>query len=359
METTEITMVANMHSSDTDETTELTTTTTTTTTTTLPPEDDREWEDLMLAGPLVVNYFNLLMVLVSRGSENLVIPENYTVQHVQNTGYLREVLYQLSSSMQSAFQMAYDDLFRTQNAMEQIPDHITATLFLIKSAQNNVLSELFPYPLRNTNRATNEGSTVSNPVVNKFIAVQSIIDELVRILDHTMIVASNKIYFTEANMYAKDIQTQWNVLVKLFRKFSERADLTQTTIHNNFTDPINDAKQANKISSASQRTGQLKNLVPSAVFIDQSAYLLGIMARTYSEISTDHVINQIAESIDIGHLFSESDRILEQRATWQRAVSQSVKVARLAQDRHDGFAATSTNRQAEYNKYLQASIKTK
>jgi hypothetical protein len=331
-----------------------TTTTTTTTTTTLPPEIDREWEDLVLAGPAVVNYLGLFMVLVSRRDEFLIPPAGYTVKYINDVASLRATLLQISSAMQVAFKLTHDDLVRVRGSMNQIPEHVKAGLLLIKTAPDNLLSQLLPYTLRNVDRAANEGSAVSKPTLDRFISIRLMLEEVVTLINSTQLVAGNTDYLIEANIYANDIKTQWDLLVKLFRKFSERADTTQRSINDSFIGPIDEAQRTNGFSSQNQSSDHLARLIPAAIFIDQSSYLLDMMTLTYTDISNDHMVNVIASSKDYLNLEIESVRVTSQRQLWQNTVSQSVKIARLAQERHNQFVDTGPNRQAEYATYLQS-----
>ena len=333
-----------------------TTTTTTTTTTTLAPEIDREWEDLVLAGPGVVNYLGLFMVLTSRKDHALVAPANYTVQYVNNLGSLRSALIQVASAMRTAFKAARDDLNRTRSSMDQIPDHIKAGLLLIKTAPKDLLAQLLPYTLRNVDRAANEGAAVSKPTLERFVNVGLLVDELAILVNAITDAGNNTDFLVEAKAYTNDIETQWNLLIKLFRKFSARADLTQNTITDNFSGPLKQAQTSNGFSAEKDRSDHLDKLIPTTIAIDQSSLLLDMMSRTYSEVSDEHMVNQVESNKAYQSLGSEAVRVMSQRDLWQKTVSQSVKVARLAQERHNDFAGTSPKRQAEYETYLKSAI---
>lgn len=340
------------------ETTTTTTVTTTTTTTTLAPEVDREWEDLVLAGPTVVNYLGLFMVLASHKDQALTPPDGYNVTYLPNIQSLRSILTWISAEMQAAFKMASADLIRTRSSMDQIPDHIKAGLVLIQTAPNDLLSKLLPYTLRNVDRAANEGSVVTKPTLERFVLLGLWFEELVTLLGSTLSSETVKDldYLTEANAYATDIKAQWDLLVKLFQKFSERADLTQRSVINNFIDPTNQVQKDKSFETEKQRSDHLNKLIPASIFIDQSSYLLDMMARTYSDISQDHMAAQITTSNNYLGLGDATARATSQRQLWQNTIAQSVKVARLAQERQNQFAETSSGRHTEYSTYSKSAI---
>ncbi|CAF3973429.1 unnamed protein product [Rotaria sp. Silwood2] len=334
--------------------TTITTTTTTTTTTTLAPEVDHEWEDLVLGGPTVVNYLGLFMVHASRKDQVLTPSSDYTINYIHNVQSLRATLIQISSAMQAAFQVAREDLVRIQNSMNQIPEHIKAGLLLIQTAPKDLLSKLLPYTLRNVKRAANEGSSVSKPTLERFVSVGLLLEEFATLISSTSSTsAENADYLIEANAYSVDMKIQWDLVVKLFKKFSERADFTQTSISNSFIEPADQVLNANGFNSQSDRLTLLQKLISATIAIDQSSHLLDMMARTYNDVSNDHMEDQITSNKAYLGLTIESVRATSQRQLWQNLLSQSVKVARLTQERHKQFAETSLSRQAEYATYLE------
>jgi hypothetical protein len=236
--------------------------------------------------------------------------------------------------------------------MQEIPDHIIAGLTAIKLTSHEALSSLLSYTLRNLERAANEGSTVSKPTLNRFISVGLLLEELVTVLASTLNGTDNADYLIEANAYAEDISTQWNLLIDLFKKFSERADITQSSIINNYIDPIDEALKTDGFSTPSQIAGHLSKLVPVAITIDQSSYLLDMMVDTYSKMAADDMDSQIIASTTYLGIAVESERATNQRQLWQNIVSTSVDVARRAQRRHDQFVETGPAREAKYATYL-------
>lgn len=327
-----------------------------TTTTTLPPEIDREWEDLVLAGPAVVNYLSLFMVFASRKDEALTPSAGYNATYIANAYSLRQTLLQISSSMEAAFKLGRDDLVRVQDGMSEISEHIKAALLVIKSAPDNLLNELLPYTLRNVARAAKEGSTVSKPVLDRFISVGLLLKELCTLADYSVLTYRLMDYFTEAKIYAYDMKTQWNLLVKLFRKFSERAIVTEKNIQDSFIDPIKQAQEAHGFNSSSNRSDQLSKLNSIAISIDQSSYLLEMMVDTYMNISQEHMVKDITSINSYLSLSTEPIRITKERELWQSIVSQSVKIARLAQEQHNKFVGSGLRRQAEYDTYLRNAL---
>lgn len=330
---------------------EETTVTTTTTTTTIAPEDDREWEDLVLGGPSVVNHLGLFMVLASRKDPVMPLPAGYQIKHIHDAKSLRAILKQVSSAMQTAFRMARDDLDRAQNSMTQIPEHLKAGLLLIQTAPKELLGKLLPYTLKNVDRAAAEGSIVSKPTLDRFVSVGLLLEELSTLLAAITVPPADAENIPEARAYANDLKSHWELLISLFRKFSERADITRRIINEGFIEPTNEALKLDGFKTTNDRSTHLSKLIPAAVAIDQSSYLLDMMIRTYTDVSNDYIIDQIEKNHGLLTLSVELERAKSQRQLWQNIVSESVKVARLAQTRHNQFSSTGVNRQDEYSAY--------
>ena len=330
-----------------------TTTTTTTTTTTLPPEIDREWEDLVLAAPAVVNYLGLFMASISRQDESLVVPYTYTVRHLNAPLSLHTALSQLASLMETTLKSAHGDLVRVQGSMSQIPEHLKASLLLIKTAPDELLNQLLPYTLRNVNRAAKEGSTVTKPTVDQFVSISLMLEELMILLNSTLAAAPSKLHLLEVNIYGKDVKTQWDLLVKLFRKFSDRADAVQKNIDDHFVAPIDEAQKSNDFNSQSKRSAHLDQLIPNAIIVDQFSSSLDMMITTFMDITNDYNVTTVTSIKQYLSMKLEPERLEIQQELWENIVLQSIKIARLAQNRQNQFVNTGSNRQMEYGTYSQ------
>jgi hypothetical protein len=319
-------------------------------------ELDHEWEDLVLGGPKAVNFLGVLMVSASRRDIALTPRADYSVQFIQNTSSLHATLSQVASNMQMTFQDAQEDLVRTCLFMDQIPDHIKAALSLIKMASDDLLKKLLPYTLRNVEYSTSEASTISKPILLRLVQVGKLIDEVVAVLSSTlssMVLNIEDYYFlSEIEVYAIDVQDQWYLLVELFIKFSNIAGLIQKNTKQNFVNPLQQAQTGNGFNNDTDRMAHIRTLIPSTINIDQSTHLLRMMAHTYVNISNEYMITQVAQIGPLLTLQMDSMRTTSHRELLQRAVAQSVKVARLTLAQQNEFTKASIGRQKEYQDFL-------
>ncbi|UJR19046.1 hypothetical protein I4U23_022177 [Adineta vaga] len=319
-------------------------------------ELDHEWEDLVLDGTAVVNFLGLFMVSASRRDIVLTPRTEYSIQFIQNPKSLHATLSQVASTMQMTFQRAHEDLVRTCLYMDQIPEHIKAALILIKTASNDLLKKLLPYTLRNVDYATSEASTISKPILLRFVQVGKLIDEVVAVLSSTLsgIVSNIDDYYflSEIEVYAIDVQVKWYLLVELFIKFSDIAELIRKNTKQNFVNPVQQTQNGNGFNIEADRLAHMRTLIPSTITIDQLTHLLQMMAHTYANISNEYMITQVAQVGPLLNLQTTSMRITNHRDLLQKTVVQSVKVARLTMAQRNELTKADMGREKEYKDFL-------
>ncbi|CAF3916209.1 unnamed protein product [Adineta steineri] len=319
-------------------------------------ELDHEWEDLALDGTTVVNFLGLFMVSASRRDIILTPRAEHSIQFIQNTNSLHATLSQVALTMQMTFRDAHEDLVRTCLYMDQIPEHIKAALILMKTASNDLLKKLLPYTLRNVDYATSEASTISKPILLRFVQVGKLIDEVVAVLSSTlsgMVSNIDDYYFlSEIEVYAIDVQAKWYQLVELFIKFSDIAELIRKNTKQNFVNPVQQAQNGNGFNIEADRMAHMRTFIPSTITIDQLTHLLRMMADTYANISNEYMITQVAQIGPLLNLQTNSMRTTNHRDLFQKTVAQSVKVARLTLAQRTEFTKADIGRQKEYKDFL-------
>ena len=319
-------------------------------------EQDRDWEDLILSGPTTVNFLGLLMISASRSDIALTSRPQHSVQFIQNTNSLHVTLFQVASSMQMTFHDAHGDLVRTCLYMDQIPEHMKATLMLIKMASDELMQTLLPYSLRNIDRDTTEALTFSKPMLSRFIQTGKLIDEVVAVISSTLsdVVTSidDYYYLSEVETYAIDLQVQWYLLVELFIQFSDMVELIRKNVKENFMNPVQQAQDGNGVNIVIDRLSCLQTLIPSTITIDHSAHFLRMMVHTYVKIYNTFMITQVNQTGSLLALQTESMRITNRRDLFKTTLAQSIAVARLASVEHTEFIRIDIDRQKEYTLLL-------
>ncbi len=121
-----------------------------------------------------------------------------------------------------------------------------------------------------------------------------------------------------------------------------------------FVKVIQDVQTNNLLVDPLEREFFVKILVPTAIYIENRAHLSYTVATTYYDIiSSEYMVTEITSINPCLYLEIESERVARQRQLWHNIVSQSVKIARLTQERQNQFVDSASNRQKEYDTYLQ------
>jgi hypothetical protein len=76
------------------------------------------------------------------------------------------------------------------------------------------------------------------------------------------------------------------------------------------------------------------------------------MAKTYYAVSSEHMINQIADISKMLLLQTDDARHAQLQQTSNNTLITLLKITRLAEERHTLYLQETHNRQAEYKTYM-------
>ncbi|CAF3991419.1 unnamed protein product, partial [Rotaria sordida] len=274
---------------------------------------DGEWEHLMTAGPLVVNYVANLLVLASKRDFPLSRPPFFAFQHITDPNSFRATLSQVVGAMYSALIGAHTAMDRIQLNVQQVPGHqqiaeqqkLAAIINRIAALDLDRLSE------------------------------QEIVDILI-----------------EAILQMNQIKEQWSRLIQFFSKLSVQADSTQQIVIHEFIAAIKEAQANNLLLDPSDRELFVELLTITSQEIERGAHLLYVMSKTYFDVSSEYMINQITASGNLLLLQTDTERSTYLRSLSQNTTSISRRVTSLAQERHQEYTTRNQARRAEYERFL-------
>jgi hypothetical protein len=149
------------------------------------------------------------------------------------------------------------------------------------------------------------------------------------------------------------IKEQWARMVQFFSKLAAQAHSTQQIIVNDFVDVIQGAQQENTLVDPFNREFFIELLIPAATTIESGAHLLFVMAKTYYAVSSEHMINQIAGIGKMLILQTDEARNAQLQQASNNTLTTSLKISRMAQERHTLYLQETHNRQAEYTAYMK------
>lgn len=86
--------------------------------------------------------------------------------------------------------------------------------------------------------------------------------------------------------------------------------------------------------------------------VERGAHLLYVMSKTYYDISSEYMIDQIAAMNILLLLQTDSERTAHLHALSSNTTSTSAKIINLAQERQNEYALRNKERREEYENFL-------
>ncbi|CAF0954722.1 unnamed protein product [Didymodactylos carnosus] len=158
-------------------------------------EIEEQWEELVVAGPITVNYLANLMILASQKDFPFARPTpDYVFKYIRHPLSFRATLAQVSGDVYQAFLGAHTSMDQIQLFMQQIPGHIKTSLKLLTTASPQLISTLLPLTLKthllktysehyrgSIERIANDCVKLANQTVNKFDNLMALLQEIIEI----------------------------------------------------------------------------------------------------------------------------------------------------------------------------------
>ncbi|CAF4622736.1 unnamed protein product, partial [Rotaria sp. Silwood1] len=304
-----------------------------------------EWQDWILANIIVVNYLNSLMVLASRQDFSFSIPTGYSIKYVQNPGSFRQTGSQLATQMRSALTSAREDLNRVHIGMERVPDHLKTMVLLMKQAPFDLLLMLFPDSFNAIEKLVNDSLVVLRKPEKNFGQVLNLLTEIDYLL-------TNKSTDEMISLQVYDVKTQWIHLTELVIELAKQAERTRESFLLQFNWILQEFIRPDLTFAETNRDFIILLLLPKIVEIDQTTDLLGVITKTYSDISFKYTDEQIGGYAHLLTLTKEEDRKRYLKQFQYDLVPQVVQSTRLALERHTEFLERDRNRRGNYEKFL-------
>ncbi|CAF1326597.1 unnamed protein product [Rotaria sp. Silwood1] len=160
-------------------------------------EIDKEWETLMVSGPIVVCYMSNLMVLASKRDFSFQAPLDYVYRYIRYPNSFRATLLQVSSDMYNALMGAHTAMDRIQLAIQQVPSHVKTAMKLITSAGNAMLKSMLPRIFDSIGRLATESADIANSTLQRFNLLQELLAEIIELSANTQGVNEAAIYDME------------------------------------------------------------------------------------------------------------------------------------------------------------------
>ena len=140
---------------------------------------EETWEELVVAGPITVNYIGNLMVLSSK-QDFAFAPSNpdHVYQHIKYPNSFRTTLVQIANQIYNVFMGAHNNMDRIQLNMQQIPKHLKTVLQLLTSASPRLIQSMLPTALGNIERIAKQCADSANSTMKNYESVTLLLQEV-------------------------------------------------------------------------------------------------------------------------------------------------------------------------------------
>ncbi|CAF1181434.1 unnamed protein product [Didymodactylos carnosus] len=295
------------------------------------PEIDEQWEDLVVAGPVAVNYVGHLMVLASKRDFPFEPNNsNYSYQYIRYPQSFRATLVQLSSEMYNTFLNAHNSMDRIQLNMEQIPRHVNTTVKLLLMAPLPLIQTLLPLSIENIQRITIDCTKLANSTLDKFLYLNKLLQEILAISIVTLGANENTLV---------EVQTVYNNSIKEHVEINSKVEEIKSRYE--------DAKL--QLKAAQEEYLRAYHAIPTRILDATTRFLGGIVNDLFSVITQPLVqalgcIFGVCENDNRATLDNTAFENAKQKAELAKAALESAE--KLYDDHHQQL-------QREQNKLVQ------
>ncbi|CAF3627324.1 unnamed protein product [Adineta steineri] len=143
---------------------------------------EESWEELVVAGPIAVNYIGNLMILSSK-QDFPFRPSNpaHVYQHIQYPKSFRTTLVQIAHRIYNVFMNAHSNMDRIQLNIQQIPKYLKTILQLLTSASPNLIQSMLPGVLGNIERIAKLCADAANSTMKNYESATRLLQEVAEV----------------------------------------------------------------------------------------------------------------------------------------------------------------------------------
>jgi hypothetical protein len=140
---------------------------------------EKTWEDLLVSGPIIVNYVGNLLVLSSRQDFPFTRPTpDYVYQHIKYPNSFRTTLVQITNQIYNVFIDAHNKMDKIQLNIQQIPNYLMTILKLLTSASPRLIQSMLPTALSNIERLANQCADAAKSTMKNYESVTALLQEV-------------------------------------------------------------------------------------------------------------------------------------------------------------------------------------
>jgi len=281
------------------------------------------------------------MVFASRQNFPFTVPAHYSVNYVQNTSSFQETMSQLSTEMRKALTSAREDLNRVHTGMDGVPDLLNKMILLLRHAPPDLLLMEFPDSFHDIDKLVNNSLLVLRKPGKNFEQVLNLLIEIDYLLNFT---STDEII----SLQVYDVKTQWSLLTELIIELAKQAEIASNSFSLQLKWLLAEFVKPNTTFTDSNHDFIISIIMEKVIELDQTSDLLGIVTKTYTDISFQFTDEQISSYAHLLLLTDEVERKQYLNQFRYGLPPVAVQIARRALKQHVEFLERDKNRRAKY-----------
>ncbi|CAF1126038.1 unnamed protein product [Adineta steineri] len=322
------------------------------------PVIEENWEELLVAGPIVVNYISNLMILNSKRDFSLKSSSpNHVYQYIKYPNSFRNTLAQIANEIYAVFIRAHSYMDGIQLSTQQIPKDLKTILKLLKSVPPRTIQALLPIALDTIEQIPKNIAKSANIMIKEYDSLTLLLQEVIAAMADTHAVNNsvlmNMNILVNATKELSKMQQQWSEIIRYQNILTTRVETIRETVLNELMDTIKNVTSTNSELSAAARTFFVSKMLDKIIEIEQDAHLLYIMAKTYNDISNAYIVFQIANVSKLLVLPTEDERQTAMSQLGETLLFTLAEISQIVLEQKQQYQQRNQEIQEEYKQFIQ------
>ncbi|CAF1404942.1 unnamed protein product [Adineta ricciae] len=319
---------------------------------------EENWEELFVAGPIMVNCISNLMISASKKDFPLKSSSlNHVYQYIIYPNSFRATLAQIHSEMYSVFLRGHTNMDSIQLSMKQIPQYFKTILKVLKSASPNLIQRMVTTPLDNIEKMAKDSVALTNIMIKKYENLTLLLQETIEVATRSCGV--NSTFLTNINILVNittqvnKLQQQWSQITRYSNQIIIRVETIRETAFYELIDTIKNVTSMNSELTAADREVFFLKMRDTMIEIEQDAYLLYITTKTYYDVSATYVALQLQNASRLLVLQTDTERQTTMTQLDQNMLFALAEISQMVSERKQQCQQRNQEIQEEYKQFIQ------
>ncbi|CAF4068347.1 unnamed protein product [Adineta steineri] len=321
------------------------------------PVIEENWEELLVAGPVVVNYISNLILANKRDFPLTSFNSNHIYEHIRDPYSFQYTLVQIANQIYTVFSNAHSTMDQTQSSTKQIPQHLKTIRKLLKSASPSIIQVMLPNTLDTIERTTKNVANSANIMIKKYESLTALLQEVIEAMTNTHEVNNsvlmNMNILVNATKEVSKIQQQWSQITRNMNILTIRVETIRETVLYELMDTIKNVTSMNSEFGAADRRFFVSKMLDTLIEVEQDAQLLYIMAKTYYDVSSAYIVPQTYNITRLLLLQTDDERHSAMTQLDKTLLFTSAEISQIVFERTQQYQQRKQEIQEEYKQIIQ------